>query len=360
MQCEPWRMSRTELREVLNRYEKAVEEDALGLLRPSAAEKALLGVEALSRRAQAVRKARDANRKFVEAVIEDIPDLCALPGEDDVPRRPVCAMKPLDPGAGTLPSSSYGSMASVFLHLLRDWSSLCEHVGDSTYGPAVAKLRELLPGGGEVLLPGAGLGRLALQLAAQGFRVEANDASRLFLTFADYILNRPTCQDLPIYPLAHVFSENWAHDQQYLEVKVPMQVPQELLASSAASQPAFSIVPGDFVKMYSAGGSGHRKFDAILTCFFIDTTTDPCELFHVMDNLLVEGGVWVNVGPLNWRKEARMKLNWDEVMTMWKALGYEFVSQQNVDCDYHLPRGQKMYTESYQCVLSAAVKGKKP
>jgi len=267
-------------------------------------------------------------------------------------------MKPLDPGAGTLPSSSYGSMASVFLHLLRDWSPLCEHVGASTYGPAVAKLRELLPAGGEVLLPGAGLGRLALQLSAEGFRVEANDASRLFLTFADYILNRPTCQDLPIYPLAHVFSENWAHDQQYLEVKVPVQAPQQLLAKSAASQPAFSIVPGDFVKMYSAGGSGHRKFDAIVTCFFIDTTTDPCELFHVLDNLLVEGGVWVNVGPLNWRKEARMKLNWDEVKTMWKALGYEFVSQQNVDCDYHMPRGQKMYTESYQCVLSAAVKRK--
>merc|ERR1719188_202226 len=90
MQCEPWRMSRTELREVLNRYEKAVEEDALGLLRPSAAEKALLGVEALSRRAEAVRRARDANRKFVEAVIEDIPDLCALPKDDDVPQRPVC------------------------------------------------------------------------------------------------------------------------------------------------------------------------------------------------------------------------------------------------------------------------------
>lgn len=31
--------------------------------------------------------------------------------------------------------------------------------------------------------------------------------------------------------------------------------------------------------------------------------------------------VWINVGPLNWRKEARMKLNWDEVLAIWKGFG---------------------------------------
>jgi len=117
-------------------------------------------------------------------------------------------------------------------------------------------------------------------------------------------------------------------------------------------------VPGDFVKLYGKGCPGHRRFDAILTCFFIDTATDVAELFKVMDGLLAKGGIWVNVGPLNWRKEARLKLTYEEVVQIWEKLGYEFVSSDWVECDYHLERKQKMYTESYYCALTAAVKRK--
>ena len=37
----------------------------------------------------------------------------------------------------------------------------------------------------------------------------AKDASRLFLTFADYILNRAPKKPMMLFPLAHVFSENY-------------------------------------------------------------------------------------------------------------------------------------------------------
>eukprot|EP00913_Durusdinium_trenchii_P001358 g1255.t1 len=73
------------------------------------------------------------------------------------------------------------------------------------------------------------------------------------------------------------------------------------------------MVPGDFVKTYEVGGPGFRRFDALVTCFFIDTPKDIEELFRVMDGLLDVGGVWVNLGPLNWRKEARLKLAWEEI-----------------------------------------------
>merc|ERR1719445_737038 len=132
-------MSRSELRDLLNKYEKAVEDDAYGLVRPSPAERRLLGDEAIQRRADEVRRARDANRRFVEAVIEDLPDFCA-PG-DDIVSRPIAEFRSLPKGTPTLPSSSYGSMASVFLHLLRDWSAHCSHVYESTYGPAIAELK---------------------------------------------------------------------------------------------------------------------------------------------------------------------------------------------------------------------------
>lgn len=355
-------MSRAELREVLSKYEKAVEGDAYGLLQPSAAERALLGEQTLKRRAEAFRRARDQNRRFVEAIIDDLPDICAGPDAAVLPPRPLAEVRRLSEEMPTLPASSYGSMASVFLHLFRDWSSICEHVDKSTYSPAVQELRALLPEGGEVLLPGAGLGRLALSLSAEGYRVEANDASRLFLTVADFIINRAPESGSTLFPLAHVFSENWGHEQQYLEICVPSPTPAHVASRGGSLQrgkdapPAISLVPGDFIKTYQVGGPGHRRFDAIVTCFFIDTVTDIAELFHVLNGLLAEGGVWVNVGPLNWRKEARMKLCWDEVVGIWEGQGYEFVTRKTVDCDYHMPRGQKMYTESYHCALTAAVK----
>jgi len=356
MALESWRISRTELRELLLKYERAVEDDAYFLIQPSKAERALLGDELIRRRSEAVRKARAVNRQFVDAVLEDLPDICAGPDALAEPLRPVAEFR--CPGnAPTLPPSSYGSLASVYLHLLRDWSSDCEHVCKTTYGPAVSELRSLLPKGGSVLLPGAGLGRLALELASAGFDVEANDASRLFLTFADYIVNRAPASGMQLFPMAHVFSENWSAARgQYLEVCVPSPAPQQLCAGSEGSPSRISFVAGDFVKTYGRGQAGHRRFDAIVTCFFVDTAADVQEHFSVLDSLLEEGGIWLNVGPLNWRKEARLKLSWDEIVNIWERLGYDFVLQKNAECDYHLPRGLKMYTESYNCALTAAVK----
>ena len=37
-------------------------------------------------------------------------------------------------------------------------------------------------------------------------------------------------------------------------------------------------------------------------------------------------------------------------------MGYEFVCNKRIDCDYHLPRGFNMCTESYQGALTAAIK----
>lgn len=340
-------MSRAEVRELLRKYERAVEDDAHHMLNPTEAERRLVGEVAIAKRQELMEQARAANRTFIEKVIQDLPDI--LSGPEAVktpPARTVCKFSYMS-STPMLPDSSYGSLASVFLHLLRDWSPTCEHVVTTNYAPAAAELKAMLPNGGDVLLPGCGLGRLALQLAADGFRVEANDASRVFLTMADYIMNRAPVSGGTIYPLAHVFTENWSHREQYLKTDVPVPV--------TAPTPII-MVPGDFLKTYGPGCPGQRTFDAIVTCFFIDTAVDIVELFGALDGLLGEGGVWVNVGPLNWKKEARLKLCWEEVVGIWEGMGYEFRTQKSTDVDYHMPRGLKMYTESYHCALTVAVK----
>jgi len=344
-----WRMTQQEMRDVLSKYDKAVEDDGYYLIHPSKRERQLLGKDAVARRSDAVQKAREVNQRFVETVLSDL-------GQETVDRH-VADMRCLSERPGVLPTTSYGSLASVFLHLFRDWTIECEHVRQSTYEPAIAALKNHVPPGSAVLLPGAGLGRFALELAKEGYVVEANDASRLFLTFADYILNRAPEGGLRLLPLAHVFSENWGYAQQYIEVQVPCPRPESLTSKlEGEAGPLISFVCGDFIKNYGYGCPGKRKFDAVVTCFFIDTVTDFTELMDTVDGLLDVGGVWLNVGPLNWRKEARLKLAWSEITAMWQNLGYEFVSQESLDCDYHLKRGLKMYTESYNVSLTVAVK----
>lgn len=358
-------MTRGEMRDLLSRYESATDADASGLVRPTAKERELLGEAVLATRASFVRRARDMNRRFVETILQDLPEAPAA--ATSAPARPLCAIRAPVPATPTLPVSSYGSVASLCLHLMRDWSSACEHVSGSTYAPAAAELRRLLPKGGSVLVPGCGLGRLALELAsaeapgevaegtARHYRVEANDASRLFLTCADWILNRPPAERMPLMPLAHVFSENWGHEQQYLEIAVPSPAPRDV-GGGDHSSPAMTLVPGDFAATYRTGGPCHRQFDAIVTCFFLDTATDFAELVEVMDGLLGPGGVWINVGPLNYRSDARLKMSWDEIVGCWENIGYEFVTQSRADVDYHIARGHKMYTESYHCALTSAIK----
>ena len=51
------------------------------------------------KRSEAVKKARDANRQFVEAMVEDLPDLCQAPEVSDSPPRPVCEFRDLSPGS---------------------------------------------------------------------------------------------------------------------------------------------------------------------------------------------------------------------------------------------------------------------
>eukprot|EP00435_Cladocopium_sp_Y103_P040526 s2108_g11.t1 len=65
----------------------------------------------------------------------DLPDIMAGPDAAVLPARPVAEFRSLGDGISTLPASSYGSLASVFLHLMRDWSEMCEHVISVQYTP---------------------------------------------------------------------------------------------------------------------------------------------------------------------------------------------------------------------------------
>eukprot|EP00285_Hemiselmis_virescens_P003047 CAMPEP_0173413004 /NCGR_PEP_ID=MMETSP1356-20130122/80886_1 /TAXON_ID=77927 ORGANISM="Hemiselmis virescens, Strain PCC157" /NCGR_SAMPLE_ID=MMETSP1356 /ASSEMBLY_ACC=CAM_ASM_000847 /LENGTH=125 /DNA_ID=CAMNT_0014374975 /DNA_START=31 /DNA_END=408 /DNA_ORIENTATION=- len=116
------------------------------------------------------------------------------------------------------------------------------------------------------------------------------------------------------------------------------------------------MVAGDMVATYRKGGPGEKAFDCVVTCFFIDTGDDLIEYFKTIDQSIKEGGYWINLGPLNYKKELRLKLSWDEIKLVWEHMGYEFIETSQVHTSYHMQAGIKMYTERYDTVFSVARK----
>lgn len=83
------------------------------------------------------------------------------------------------------------------------------------------------------------------------------------------------------------------YGQQYKQISVPYLAPSSLVTGA---KPPLLIVPGDFVKTYQPGGPGFRRFDALVTCFFIDTPKDVEEVFRATW-CMGSGRCWKSVTP---------------------------------------------------------------
>ena len=231
-------------------------------------------------------------------LLRPIPIIHALPEPFEMDTLPLISMQ--STGSEKVNEdtiSSYNSVVHVISHIVRDWTEIGNKI---PYQWCVNKLSILypIPAHKHVLVPGAGLGRLAWEVSRAGFTVEANEYSLVMSTAAYNILNRgtsgvihPFCYDSmlnEIDPLKRYDSIYYPH----LDTNFSTQV---------AGQMSYTI--GDFVDAYLLP-SKQSSFDTIITCFFIDTASNIFEYIHVMKFVLRNGGYWINYGPLQWHGNA--------------------------------------------------------
>eukprot|EP00466_Bigelowiella_natans_P000463 jgi/Bigna1/66387/fgenesh1_pg.1_\ len=69
--------------------------------------------------------------------------------------------------------------------------------------------------------------------------------------------------------------------------------PQKLKA------PEMSMTAGEFLQMYG-DPRYNNSWDAIVTCFFLDTAPNVIEYISAFHRLLRPGGIWINLGPLTY------------------------------------------------------------
>ncbi|KAI0311418.1 N2227-like protein-domain-containing protein [Amylostereum chailletii] len=239
-------------------------------------------------------------------------------------------------------------LRSTLKQFVRDWSVEGLEEREASYKPVKDALvahfastpldeRHKL----RVLVPGAGLGRLAFDVAKLGFTCQGNEFSQYMLLSSYFILNRTERVDEhTIYPYVHSFSNIPNRAAALHPVRIPDVLPGEIPPNAK-----FSLVAGDFEEIFGAeitdpADPSYGLWDAVLTCFFIDTAKNIVNYLRIIHKLLAPGGVWINIGPLLWHFEnnttndASVELDLEEVKALARALGFDISNERTVDTTY--------------------------
>ncbi|KAF9817374.1 hypothetical protein IEO21_03515 [Rhodonia placenta] len=238
-------------------------------------------------------------------------------------------------------------LRSTLKQFVRDWSEEGRAEREVCYVPirdalldhfahvSIEERRKL-----RVLVPGAGLGRLAWDVANLGFACQGNEFSHYMLLASYYILNRTdSINEHTIFPYVHSFS-NLPNSVAMLR---PIAIP-DVLPSSLPPGSDFSLVAGDFEEIYGADdkeGEPHAgQWDAILTCFFIDTAKNIVNYLRIIHRILAPGGVWINLGPLLWHFEnnstndTSIELSLEEVTNLARKIGFQVTHERSIGTTY--------------------------
>ena len=226
---------------------------------------------------------------------------------------------------------------STLKQVVRDWSREGEPERSAVYSPlmeAVSQRYGQIPFKDRwhvrILVPGAGLGRLAFEYAAQGYSCQGNEFSFYMLLASHYILNKTSQVDEhTIYPFVHS-SSNWRTADDMLR---PIRIP-DVLPSSLPQTSEFSMVAGEFCEVYSKPDE-KRAWHVVATCFFIDTAKNVLRYLETLNHVLPIGGYWINAGPLLWHFEnsgnsrggmgdnLSIELTLDELVQLLPKMGFE-------------------------------------
>ena len=320
-------------------------------------------------------------------------------GSSEIPMQLARYIPPYKPSQSNTNGEEepYDTASHIITHLARDWTLSGASIRKDTHGWIVEQLLnyhhqlDLMPTNhsqlSPVLIPGAGMARLAfdiaftqsskadtetddeLEIEFYPFAVEAVDNSLVMATAAYHVLhhhnsnNEEGDDNMNIYPIAADPFINEVDTQRRWEQAV---FPEDNVSNQlhglnmlqSTNQPKLSYVIGNFVSIY-ASPSKHGLYGSIATCFFIDTATNIYEYIITIQNLLRSGGVWINLGPVQWHSNAQLQPSANELKDLIMLSGFEVIHWEISDklMAYRHPDDIKIGTraESYRPLKFVAV-----
>ncbi|XP_003724080.3 carnosine N-methyltransferase [Strongylocentrotus purpuratus] len=245
-------------------------------------------------------------------------------------------------------------VVTTLKQFFRDWSSGGKEERDACYKPIIEEIKQLYPNhkcnadGVDVLVPGAGLGRLAFEIASNGYRCQGNEFSLFMLIASHFVLNKSTETDMfTLYPWIHAFSNNKSSANQISPIHFPDINPM-LLSPDAQ----FSMVAGDFLEVYTDEAS----WDCVATSYFIDTANNILAYIEKIYHILKPGGHWINLGPLlyhfeNMPNQDSIEISYDVLRRVILDMGFKMLKENTSVRSTYIQDPASMMRYSYECAF---------
>lgn len=336
---------------------------------------ALLPRECLEQRVAGLRAAAAANGAFLRRVVASQgafgppPDCNHTAAVFSTARQSQPQSMPRE--------ADFSKVRSTLHSCVRDWADEGAIERTQCYSPLLEELVRLVPLDcrRRVLVPGAGLARLVLEVAARGYGAQGNEFSYHMLLASNYLLNsglRP--RGATIYPFVDQPSNCRASQDRVRAVRIPDVSPNALLGDMPSD---FSMAAGEFLEVYR-----HQEceWDALLSCFFLDTAPVALEYVDAIYRLLKPGAPWINLGPLlyHWvpsssadldvvvgtkglmadfddRYSQSLEFSWYELRHAIQERGFVILREEWRRCTYTANVRSMMKTD-YDCIFFTALK----
>jgi len=251
----------------------------------------------------------------------------------------------------------------VLRNLMRDWSVEGAAERAQSYGRITAELAPWLaarpPGAppAAVLVPGAGLARLCCDIAALGAAAQGSEYSFFMLLASSFVLNGvERAGQFAVHPFATTPTNQRSDANQLRPISIPDVAPADLTAGPGL----LSMCAGAFEEVYS-GPQFAGAFDAVATCFFIDTARNVLAYLDAIWAALRPGGLWVNCGPLLWHwadshtylpaGELSVELPLDALLSAAAALGFELLKKEDGVAAAYMADPLSMHKTVYDAVF---------
>jgi len=293
-----------------------------------------------------VRKCIEQNAQILNLIIKDVENMFEnLNHSDSEIQRFTDASVQTD----------MDKLHTTLRQIVRDWSTVGEPERKLCYNPILEAIEARFPkdtcdrGEVNVLVPGAGLGRLSYEVAKRGFSCQGNEFSLFMLFASNFVLNR--CEDkLRIHPWAHSSCNVMRSEDQVLAVQFPDVDPSDLPASSQMTMTA-----GDFMEVYTAAS----VWDCVATCFFIDCANNVVSLIQTIYNIIKPGGIWVNLGPLLYHfadGQESLELTYEQLIDIVKNVGFTILEEKTDLPTSYIHNRNSMLQSQYRSVFFVAEK----
>lgn len=215
--------------------------------------------------------------------------------------------------------------------LVRDWSVEGADERKACYQPIIDEisnqfpLDKCTPSQVQILVPGAGLGRLAYEIASRGYTCQGNEFSLFMLFASHFVLNK--CRGInsyQVHPWVHQYMNNLKPEHQTQAVFFPDVNPSDLPENAQ-----FSMTAGDFLEVYTEDD----HWDCVATCFFIDCANNVVQFIETIYKILKPGGVWINLGPLLYHfsdilMEDSIEPSYDAVREVIQGFGFHLEKEE--------------------------------